>query len=385
MKRKTMIQVGKRLEKRIPINNLEVKTEERNGVSVGIIEGYASTFDLDRGDDIILPGAFAQTLENLKREGRVIRMLFGHDYDSIIGGFPSVSAFEDDKGLFVRGEINITPGHLGEWVYGLAKMGVLSDFSIGFSIDSMDDIEFKEDNDRIIRVIKKVNLWEISVVPEPMNARANITSVKQVVPFQDLPLAERDREWDSSDAVQRVRSFTGSTEAPSNTYRNAFLWYDEDSPEEFGSYKLPIADVIDGELRAVPRAIFAAAAAMLGARGGVDLPATDRDGVVSNIERYYDKIGLPSPFNDERSIDITITETCQNIKDVEELLKFAGFTASSRKMLISVIKASSEGRDDLNESDENGSADDEMKALFEKLDNFTKEQELIDLTHKLKL
>ena len=67
----------------------------------------------------------------------------------------------------------------------------------------------------------------------------------------------------------------------------------------FGSYKLPIADVIDGRLRAVPKAVFAAAGAMRGARGGVDIPDADRKGVIRHLEKYYAKMDLESPFDVE--------------------------------------------------------------------------------------
>jgi hypothetical protein len=49
-----------------------------------------------------------------------------------------------------------------------------------------------------------------------------------VTAFQDLPLADRDRD--------------------------AHVWYDSANKDNFTAYKLLIADVIDGKLTAVPRA-----------------------------------------------------------------------------------------------------------------------------------
>jgi len=93
--------------------------------------------------------------------------------------------------------------------------------------------------------------------------------------FQDLPLADRDREWDGTAAERRVRMWAGAEDEPNDQYRDAHVWYDETKKLNFTAYKLLIADVIDGRLHAVPRGIMAAGAVMQGSRGGVDLPAKD--------------------------------------------------------------------------------------------------------------
>src|SRR6478752_2357722 len=103
-----------------------------------------------------------------------------------------------------------------------------------------------------------------------------------VTAFQDLPLADRDREWDGDAAESRVRKWAKAEDGPNAKNRDAHVWYDSDKKENFGSYKLLIADVIDGKLRAVPRGIMAAAAVMQGSRGGVDLPKDDVDRVKSH-------------------------------------------------------------------------------------------------------
>ena len=89
-----------------------------------------------------------------------------------------------------------------------------------------------------------------------------------VTSFQDFPLADRDREWDGAAAEKRMRAWAGAEDEPNEKYRDAHLWYDADNKENFTAYKLPIADVINGEIRAVPRGFMAAAAVMQGSRGG---------------------------------------------------------------------------------------------------------------------
>lgn len=118
-----------------------------------------------------------------------------------------------------------------------------------------------------------------------------------VTSFQDLPLADRDREWDGDAAESRVRRWAGAEDGPNAEYRDAHVWYDGDKKENFGSYKLLIADVVGGHLRAVPRGVMAAAAVMQGSRGGVDLPAKDIDRVKSHLAKYYAKMGETAPWD----------------------------------------------------------------------------------------
>jgi hypothetical protein len=117
-----------------------------------------------------------------------------------------------------------------------------------------------------------------------------------VTSFQDLPLADRGREWDGEAAEKRVRAWAGATEKPNPKYRTAHIWYDGAKAKNFTSYKLPIADVVKGKLVAVPRAVQAAGAVVQGSRGGVDLPKSDIERVRSHLAKYYKKMGDSPPW-----------------------------------------------------------------------------------------
>jgi hypothetical protein len=117
-----------------------------------------------------------------------------------------------------------------------------------------------------------------------------------VTAFQDLPLADRDREWDGDAAEKRVRTWAGAQDEPNQKYRDAHVWYDSDKKDNFTAYKLLIADVVDGKLTAVPRGVMAAGGIMNGARGGVDLPKSDIDRVKSHLEKYYKKMDDTPPW-----------------------------------------------------------------------------------------
>jgi hypothetical protein len=122
-----------------------------------------------------------------------------------------------------------------------------------------------------------------------------------VTAFQDLPLANRTRRWDGDAAEKRVRKWARATDEPNGKYRDAHVWYDRDKKTNFTAYKLLIADVVDGKLQAVPRAVMAAAAVMQGSRGGIDLPPADVDRVKRHLAKYYAKMDEIPPWQDRRT------------------------------------------------------------------------------------
>ncbi|HWJ81569.1 MAG TPA: hypothetical protein VNS55_04960 [Nocardioides sp.] len=119
-----------------------------------------------------------------------------------------------------------------------------------------------------------------------------------VTSFQDLPLADRDREWDGDAAEKRVRKWADAQDEPNAKYRDAHVWYDADKKDNFTAYKLLIADVVDGRLKAVPRGVMAAGGIMQGSRGGVDLPDQDVDRVKSHLAKYYRKMDDTAPWDE---------------------------------------------------------------------------------------
>jgi hypothetical protein len=115
--------------------------------------------------------------------------------------------------------------------------------------------------------------------------------------FSDLPLADRARRWDGGAAEKRVRKWAEAQDGPNAKYRKAHLWYDAEKKDQFTGYKLLIADVIDGDLKAVPRAISAAAGIVDGARGGLDVPESDVPKLRRHLARYYSKLDEQPPWD----------------------------------------------------------------------------------------
>ncbi|MBE0455780.1 MAG: HK97 family phage prohead protease [Roseovarius sp.] len=152
-----------------PATALEVKA-----TSNGRIEGYASTFggDPDRHNEIVLPGAFAKTVER-SRAGDLPVMLWAHAQESPIGRWATIR--EDSKGLHVQGQLNLNTER-GREAYEHVKAGDAGGLSIGF-VTREGDREYAGDG---IWHIRQADVLEISVVAIPANPLARISAVKSL-------------------------------------------------------------------------------------------------------------------------------------------------------------------------------------------------------------
>lgn len=156
-----------------------------------------------------------------------------------------------------------------------------------FRYRQFDPDRCEEGSARTIRITDGVQIVGCRLKPEFREA---------ITPFKDLPLAERTRAWDSGEAMARVRRWASTDDKIDfDRYSMAFLIVDGPR-ENLTSYKLPFADFFDNRLRAVPRGIFAAAAVLQGARGGIDLPSGDLTRAQNHLGQYYSKMELRPPW-----------------------------------------------------------------------------------------
>tara|TARA_R110001592_G_scaffold39314_4_gene129403 strand:- start:16871 stop:19684 length:2814 start_codon:yes stop_codon:yes gene_type:complete len=119
---------------------------------------------------------------------------------------------------------------------------------------------------------------------------------RAINPFHDdLPLADEDVEW--SWDVTRQDEVLGEGLDNWDRYNVAHVYRDDNENKETkGAYKLPIALMIDGELRAVWNGVVAAMGAVNGARGGVDLSDDDRQKAYDVLSEYYAKFDREPPM-----------------------------------------------------------------------------------------
>ena len=186
-------------EKEVEKESIEIKSsikayqDEDEDKNYGTFEGYGSVFgNKDLGNDVIEAGAFAKSLK--KRKPQNVKLLYQHKSDMPIGVFDEIK--EDEHGLVVKGRLALKT-QAGAEAYELLKMGALDGLSIGFRVNPKEVSYDKRGNKRII---KEVDLMEVSLVTFPMNPQATVRSVKG----EEISI----REWESGmrDAFSLSRS-----------------------------------------------------------------------------------------------------------------------------------------------------------------------------------
>lgn len=142
----------------------------------GVFTAYASVFNnVDAYGDVVVKGAFDNDLKRWEASGNPIPLLFGHrmdDPDYNIGHVESAS--EDDKGLLIRGRLDLEGGK-GRQVYRLLKGRRVTQMS--FAYDVVDAAYETRDGEDVF-MLKELALHEVSVVPVGANPATEILGVK---------------------------------------------------------------------------------------------------------------------------------------------------------------------------------------------------------------
>ncbi len=300
----------------------EVKEfDEAERTDVGLI----STITPDRDMDIMLPAGCQ--LDNF-RKNPVVQ--YAHNYQSLPIG-KALWIKSTDNGLIAKTKYANT--EFANDVWELKKEGFLNAYSVGFIpisyTDDKKEIEGIKAEYGIVgdvrRVIKEWELLEYSVCNVPANPEALTLMMKAVKSkaMKDmldtmieksicgdsgLPIDE-ESSWDSENAAIRARRWASSDgsgdkdKVDFEKYKKVFVWRDDADKENFGAYKLPFADIKEGKPTAIWRGVVAAMAAVLGARGGVDIPEEDKKKAYNFLAGYYEKLDREVPefhFFDEQ-------------------------------------------------------------------------------------
>lgn len=166
------------------MDHKDARFEIKEITETGTFMGYGSVYSvLDDYDDIVAPGAFAESLAECQSKGIMPALLWQHRSAEPCGAYTAMK--EDSIGLYVEGKLALKTQR-GAEAHELMKMKALSGLSIGFMTR-----EDSYDHKTGIRTIKKADLWECSLVTFPANDRARVSAVKSIEEIADFKSAER--------------------------------------------------------------------------------------------------------------------------------------------------------------------------------------------------
>jgi len=155
-----------------------------------------------------------------------------------------------------------------------------------------------------------------------VNSKGEKVQVERIVinasnPSKRLPLASSDRRWDSAQAIPRLREHVGAEDAPNAAYAKFFLWYDADNAENFGAYKLPFVDIIDGRPHAIPSALRNASARLSQTEGPSE---SERTSIQSVIDNYLERVTTNASFSEIlQAIETTLESTAIEAEEILEV------------------------------------------------------------------
>lgn len=190
---------------------MRVKAGPEDGLKEGQFEAYASVFgNKDSYGDVVVKGAFADSLTGWKDSGNLIPLLFGHnmsDPDYNIGHVED--AKEDDHGLLTLNQLDLENPKAVQ-TYRLIKGRRINQMSFayevlegGYATRQKDPDDESSDSEEYFE-LRKLKLYEVSVVPIGANQETEITAVKAA------ELAERflsDGRIDSKSFDSFIKSY----------------------------------------------------------------------------------------------------------------------------------------------------------------------------------
>jgi HK97 family phage prohead protease len=137
----------------------------------GTFEGYGAVYgNVDRDNEIIAPGAFAESLPAFIRDGFIA---CAHEWDE---GIATVEdAYEDGYGLYIKCQFHGDSDSQATRIKTMERID--RGKSVGLSVGFMPET-WAWDEETGIRTITKATLYEVSIVTVPCNPLAQVVSAK---------------------------------------------------------------------------------------------------------------------------------------------------------------------------------------------------------------
>lgn len=116
---------------------------------------------------------------------------------------------------------------------------------------------------------------------------ALITASVRTGGWQTLNVADPDTAWKSKDAKARLWEHA---DGDIRTYGQGFLWRDPSMPDQKNSYRLPIADVIDNQVKIIPAAVNTLAQIIASNSSAIAVPDEDLDVIETVVAALRERL-----------------------------------------------------------------------------------------------
>lgn len=171
--------------------DIKIKAGPEDGLSEGQFTAYASVFgNVDSYGDIVVKGAFSDDLNRWEKSGKAIPLLFGHnmaDPDFNIGHV--MKAEEDDIGLKVHAQLDLE-NPKAKQVYRMIKGRRIDQMSFAYDVIDGESVKSNDDDEDDVYHIRKLKLYEVSVVTVGANSETEILAVKTMPTVADRVVAD---------------------------------------------------------------------------------------------------------------------------------------------------------------------------------------------------
>jgi uncharacterized protein len=166
----------------------------------GEFVAIAAAYTVDRQGDIIVPGAFANTIHRWQASGKRMPLHWNHQGDAhnIIGSIDPRSMRETGEGLEVAGRLDLHESDTAREAWRSMRNNSMS-LSFGYVTTKS-----RKRSDGV-QVLEELDLFEISIVPGPANADTRILAMKsmddderEVPSLEELRARERALDLDGS-------------------------------------------------------------------------------------------------------------------------------------------------------------------------------------------
>ncbi|RSD21070.1 HK97 family phage prohead protease [Mesobacillus subterraneus] len=192
-----------------------VEKREANGKQVEVLTGYAAVFEqftelADWWGDTFHEKFTSDSMDETLSDGHVIYALFNHSWRDLMGAtVDNLTLEKRDEGLYF--ELIPKNFEFDRRIMDLVRGGTIGGCSIGFRVLDQD---WEEKDGDYFRIIRKVDLYEITFTPIPAYAQTSISvdlreidtknNEKRSVTGQETDLEKDDLQTSAEDEERKA-------------------------------------------------------------------------------------------------------------------------------------------------------------------------------------